>query len=283
MKKRMFCWMLALVMLLPCLALSASADMGPKPSTVITVHPGAGERVVLTLLSEEENDGPHWSVKAGEEPADYQTDNGIELEAWYVFRDYADPDGFYFWGEVFDGGVTWGYYPPERFKIAVYYPDYDVLLVSEDVYERYAFASEYRLTLPALGEKPQSGTLDMVLQKQTDPWEEAAGFLFRAVLTVAVELALAGLFGLRGGNEQKLILRTNLVTQVILNGLLWAWYFFDGPLCAMGRLFVAEIVVLLVEGMVYLRGLSGANSRWKLVGYTLAANLASVLLGFVLL
>lgn len=283
MKKRMLCWLLALALMVPVLGFHAAADMGPKPSTHITVHPGAGERVVLTLLAEAENDGPHWPVKAGEDPANWQAKNDIEREAWYAFRDHTDPDGFHFWGEVFDGVVNWNYYPPERFKIAVYYPDYDVMLVSEEVYERYAFASSYRLNLPALGEQPRSGTLDMILREETDLWEETAGFLFRVALTVAIELALAGLAGLRSGKGQKLILRTNLVTQVILNALLWIWYFFDGPMSAMGRLLLAELVVLLTEGAVYLRALSGEHGRLRVALYTMAANLASAALGLLLL
>lgn len=284
MKKRILTALLAVFLLVPLFKLPAAADMGPKPSTHITVHTGGGELAILTLLSETENYGPNWAVKPGEEPASYQVTNDNEREAWYAFRDYRDPDGFYFWGRVFDGFVNWGYYPPERFKIAVYYPGYDVLWVSEDVYERYAFASEYRLNLPALlGTEACSGTVDMVLQRSTDLWEEAAGFLFRAVLTVAVELAIAGLFALREAGAQKLILRMNLVTQVGLNGLLWVWYYFDGPLSAMGRLLLAEIAVLLVEGAVYLRKLGKTHGRGRIAAYTLAANLVSVLLGLLLL
>ena len=284
MSKRILTALLAVFLLVPLLAFPASADMGPKPSTHITVHTGGGEQAILTLLADTENNGPHWAVKPGEEPADYQVDNDNEREAWYAFRDYADPDGFYFWGEVFDGVVDWGYYPPERFKIAVYYPGYDVLWVSEEVYERYAFASEYRLTLPALlGGEAVSGTVDMVLKRETDLWEEGAGFLFRVAVTLAAELALAGVFGLRERQEKRILLVTNLVTQVGLNALLWAWYYFDGPLSAMGRLFLAEIGVLIVEGAVYLRSLGKNHGKGKILGYTAVANLVSVLLGFLLL
>ena len=92
MKKRLFAALLALFVLVPMLAGVVSADMGPKPSTIITV-PGAEEPMVLTLLGDKENYGPNWAVKPGEKPGDR-----VEAkDAWAVFRDYEDPDGFLFY------------------------------------------------------------------------------------------------------------------------------------------------------------------------------------------
>jgi hypothetical protein len=203
--------------------------------------------------------------------------------AWYAFRDYRDPDGYHFWGEIYEGSVTWGYFPPENFKIAVYYPEYGILWVSEDSYERYAFDSDFRLNLPAVGAGAQSGEVDMVLKKTSNLVSELAGFLFRVLLTLAMELAVARVFGLTEPGQKKLILRVNLLTQVGLNLLLWGWYYFDGPLAAMLRLILAEIVVLVVESVIYQRKLRQEESRGKILGYTILANLASVTLGFLFL
>ena len=86
-----------------------------------------------------------------------------------------------------------------------------------------------------------------------------------------------------GFGSSLLALRVNLLTQVGLNLLLWAWYFFDGPLAAMLRLALAELVVLVVEGTVYLRRLRIDESRGRVIAYTILANLASVVIGFLLL
>ena len=67
------------------------------------------------------------------------------------------------------------------------------------------------------------------------------------------------------------------------NLLLWLWYYFDGPLAAMLRLALAEILVLIAESIAYLRWLRTDRSRWRTVGYTILANLASVVVGFLLL
>lgn len=283
MKKRILSLILVVLILLPLVAVTASADCGPKPSTVITVHTGGGERCVVTLLAEKERWGISDTVEPDETPADWMVKNKIQEEAWYAFRDYRDPDGFHFWGNVFEGNVAWGYMPPEVFKIAVYYPDYDILWVSEDRYERYAFHSDFRLNLPALGTGAQSGEVDMVVKKSSDLAAELAGFLIRVVLTLAVELALARLFGFDEKRQQKVILRVNLITQVGLNLLLWVWYFFDGPIMAILRLAAAELVVLIAESVAYLRLLRSDGSRARILGYTILANLASVMLGFLFL
>ena len=283
MKKRVISLILMVLLLLPVLTVTVSADMGPKPGTSITVHPGGGEYVVVTLLALEEGNGPHWTIGPDEEPPSRIAKDERLAQAWYAFRDYADPDGYHFWGEIYEGSVTWGYYPPEEFKIAVYYPEYGILWVSEDSYERYAFDSDFRLNLPAVGAGAQSGEVDMVLKKTSNLGSELAGFLFRVLLTLAMELAVARVFGLTDEGQKKLILRVNLLTQVGLNLLLWLWYYFDGPLAAMVRLILAEIIVLIVESIIYLRKLRIDESRLKIVCYTILANLASVTLGFLFL
>ena len=283
MKKRVISLILAVLLLLPVVAVTASADCGPKPSTLISVRTGGGEYCVVTLLAREENNGPHWPVEADEEPSDRIKQDEMLLESWNAFLDYRDPDGYHFWGEIYEGAVAWGYFPPENFKIAVYYPGYDVLWVSEDSYDRYSFHSDFRLNLPAVGAGARSGEVDMVVRRTSDLPSEMAGLLFRVILTLAVELAMARVFGFREKEQRKVILRVNLLTQVGLNLLLWGWYYFDGPLAAMVRLILAEIVVLVVEGAIYLRKLRLEESRGKILVYTILANLASVVVGFLLL
>lgn len=283
MKKRIFVLVLTLILLTPFLSLTAHADCGPKPSTYITVHTGGGERAVVTLLGDLDQYGPNNRVEPGAEPPEYQVHNDIEREAWYVFRDYVDPDGFLFWGEVWDSNVNWNYWPPETFKIAVYYPDYDVLWVSDETFDRYAFHSDYRLNLPALGEGAVSAEVDMVLRKDSDIPEEVFRLVLRIVVTLAIELAVAWLFGFDSRRQRKLLFRVNLVTQVILNVVLWSYYYWEGPLAAMLVLVLAELIVLAVELVCYMRWLREDESAWRVVGYTFAANLTSVVLGFVML
>ena len=282
MKKRMLAAVLAVFVLVPMLMPLVSADSGPKPSTIITV-PGAEEPMVLTLLGDREQHGPYIAVQPGEEPGSWIGDDPDQTGAWYALRDYADPDGFVFYGELWEGQVRWTYWPPETFKIAVYYPQRELLWVSAETYERYAFRSNYRLILPAPGENAVSGEADMVLRREHNWFTELGGLVFRILLTLAVELALAGLFGFNSPRQRKCILLTNLVTQVGLNVLLWVWYFYDGALAALIRLFLAELVVLAVELVVYLRRLREGEGSGRTAVYTICANVISVVVGFLLL
>lgn len=282
MKKRMISALLLVLLLLPVLAVTASADSGPKPSTIITVR-GTGELVVLTLLSDREQYGPYVMVQPGEHPSGRVAENEDMTEAWYAFRDYRDPDGFLFQGELWEGQVRWTYWPPETFKIAVYYPERDLLWVSEDCYERYAFRSNYTLVLPAPGEGAVSGPVDMVLRTDTSVIGEICGLLLRCVITISTEAALAGVFGFRLREQRKLIFKTNLATQVGLNAALWGCNFFSGALSAMMLLFVLELVVLIAESIVYVRRLRVGEGVFRTLIYTLCANLASAGLGFLLL
>lgn len=286
MKKRIFARLLCLAMVVMLTMVTAYADCGPKPTTRVQVHETGGRRVVVTLLAKQKQCGPYQAVEKGETPRSWSGEMNDETEkAWYAFRDYEDPDGFYFLGFAQAMDMNWTYYPPEVFKVAVYVPEEDVVLVSEDAFERYAFHSDFYLYLDT-ADYHQSGAVPMELKTDFDWMEEFWGFLGRAVLTILVELAVALLFGYRMAKQMKTIVVVNLVTQVGLNALLSMWYLLDGPLAAMVGLAVGEIVVLAVESFLYARRLprEGENhGRLKAVAYAFAANLASVFIGWQLM
>lgn len=282
MKKRIFVWLLCVAMLMPMIAGTAYADCAPKPSVNVDVL--CGKNVIVTLLAEQERYGPNNTVKPGELPEDWQdyaTDP--ERRAWERFRDYQDPDGFHFWGMMDWHGIGWGYYPPEVFKVAIYFPEDDVLIVSRAIYETYAFHSDFRLWIQSL-DYTDGQIVDMDLQKDFDWMEELWEFAIRVMITLAVEFALAWLFGYREKKHIKTILFVNLVTQVGLNVLLTLWYIFNGPLDAMLRLALAEVIVLAVESIFYARRLKvDGKGAGKAVFYAFAANLASVYIGWHLI
>ena len=86
MKKRFLSVLLALLMMLPVLVLTVSADCGPKPSTVITVHTGGGERAIVTLLAESEGWGPNHTIGPEEGPADWMVKNKLNLlQTWLKY------------------------------------------------------------------------------------------------------------------------------------------------------------------------------------------------------
>ncbi len=276
MKTRLLSAFLAVALVL-ALVPAVSADCAPKPTTSVRAMTQDGSQAIVTLLGPNGSYGPHGTVGPEDTPPSYIAP---ELhEAWYAFRDAQDPDGYTFWGELDWFDLHWNYYPPEQFKVAVYYPQYGTVHISREAYSRYAFHSDFRLWLDA--DRTQSGVVDMELKTDFDWMEELWGFLCRVVLTLLVELALAWVLGYRSLENAKAILLVNLVTQVGLNVLLTLWYIFSGPANAMMQLLVAEIVVMGVEALLYCRKLPGSNG--KAIVYALAANLASVSLGWIML
>lgn len=282
MKKRILAWLLCVVLLVPMVAVTAYADCAPKPSVNVDVL--CAKNVIVTLLAEQERYGPNNTVKPGELPEEWRNyDSKAELRAWERFRDYQDADGFHFWGQMDWHGIDWSYYPPERFKIAVYFPENDVLIVSEEIFETYAFHSDFRLWIQSV-EYTDGQIVSLDLKKDFDWMEEVWEFFIRVLLTLAVEFAVAWLMGFREKRHVKVILLVNLVTQVILNGMLTLWYIFDGPMDAMIRLFLAEIVVLTLESVIYGRRLRvDGKGIGKAVAYAVAANISSLITGWILI
>ncbi len=275
--KRFFCPLFLVLLLTALPFLPARADIGPKPSVTITFSGAAveGRSYYCTLLGEGSGWGP-WLNN------DYEDWRG-EKSVWQVMHDYTPPAGYTFWGFYADCTGTdsfkWGYYPPERFYILLWLPDEGggEYLLSPEPYERYAFASEYTITIAADGSWHTRRSYD---------WTGAViGLLLRAALTVAVEAAVgAAVFGLHGRAQLELILRVNLCTQLGLNLLLnWANYS-NGPMLTVLVYGLLEICVFIIEGAVYTRRLHWPEGRkphpWLL---SLGANGLSCFVGALLL
>ncbi len=276
---------------------SVKADTGPKPSVNVTVDGISGERYYATLLSEEESTGPA-SVYDGTNA--YYTDeipNAEEL--WQKFQDYQDTDGYYFlqwfWDCSTDNAFQWGYYPPERFKILFYFPEYDSYVVS-NVQERYAFDSYYTVDLADVDYR-QGGTVDCSqtgnVKRSYDYRDEILSLLARIFITIAVEIVIAVLFQLRGKKQLLFIGLVNGVTQILLNMLLNLAAYTGGAKWFVLCYFLLELLVTLIEAILYVRympendkdaqmtlGSATSPSNCKLVVYALVANIASYIIGY---
>ena len=151
MKKRMyvglFMLLFYLIFAVTALPITAKADSGPKPSVRIQFKNMGDDLCYGTLLSKEKCTGPArvWDGTARNEQL-YDLDRNI----WKAFVDYKDPDGYYFlqrgWTVSETGEIAWTYYPPEDFKILLYYPETGTF-VSSGSYERYAFDTYYTVDM----------------------------------------------------------------------------------------------------------------------------------------
>ena len=154
---RIFTALLCAVLVVMVFPITASADTGPKPSVRITFENLGEELCYGTLLSSRESTGPASAWNGNEEDARHnENPNGqydwqnFGYDVWKAFVDYAENDDFYFLQEAWQVNITkelaWTYYPPEEFKILLYFPESGEYAVS-DVYESYAFDSYFTVNM----------------------------------------------------------------------------------------------------------------------------------------
>ncbi len=266
--------------LLLSLSVSVYADMGPKPSVRVSFSGLPEGTVYGTLLSKYESYGPHhkpdWSWQDGY----YSVQHGDD-PIWQAFAAYDDVDGYYFlqeWWDCTDHPLEWTYYAPEPFKVLLYFPASGEYLVSA-VHERYAYDSYY--TAEVQGDM-------LVLQKSYQWGGELLGLLTRMVLTIAVELLVALLFGYHDRDTLLLFTKINVLTQLVLNVVLNLYAYFNGlsPWIFIPLYALLEILVVVAEAALYNHYLPLVTSedqpRGKALGYAIVANLLSFVLGVFL-
>lgn len=280
--KRSIKWLMLCLLLAAVFPVTARADMGPKPSVQVTFENMDDRLCYGTLLSKNASTGPASVWDGVEEHISPWGDQN--LETWQAFVDYHDEDGFFFlqwfWRCDETKELRWGYYPPETFKVLLYYPETGEFLVSE-ICERYAFDSAFTVDVSGL----QTGQVT-ARRSSHDDTRQVAGFLMRLILTVLIELGVAWLFGFRRKELLLVIIAANVVTQAAYNLAVHGAYNAAGPWAAVFWVFALEPVIFAVEAVAYclLFNRFGEDQirRRRIVLYALAANVCSFAAGFLL-
>ena len=260
------------------LPVTAKADIGPKPSVRITFTGIKGETYYGTLLSERRSTGPATAWDGYEEYRDWKPES--EKSIWEKFIAYEDTDGYYFLQEWWNCSETnqlnWTYYPPTPFKILLYFPETDSFYVS-DIYERYAFDSYFSVDLSEYSTSP------ITARQSYDYTWEVISLVARIVLTIALELAIALLFGYREKKALAFLTIVNVITQVTLNIALNIINYVSGSMGFTLALICMEIVMFAIEAIAYkslLQRFSTAEQEKRRgVSYALVANTASFATG----
>ncbi len=298
MKRKLFrtaLWALVLTLLLPALA---HADTGPKPSVRITFT-GLGDRLCYgTLLSETKSTGPA-SVWNGD-PADaYHKGNeewaDLDEATWRAFVDYQDSDGYHFlqWGwPVSDTDeLAWTYYPPDRFKVLLYFPD-DGSFISSGILESYAFHSYFTADIAGgalVSGKDQAASdaasAAIEVEARYDFRQDLLSLAARIAITLALELLLALAFGLGKRPCLLPIVAVNLVTQIALNAGLYLTAYYSGFYDFAITLFLCELLIFAVEAAalcLLLRRSEPRPTRGRIILYAACANTVSFVAGLFL-
>lgn len=268
------------------------ADFGPKPSVHVNFENLGEELCYATLLSERESTGPATAWNGIESDAMHNGNENyswaeLDYETWKAFVDYKDANGFYFLQEGWRVDETkeliWSYYPPYTFKILLYFPESGNYFVSE-TYQRYAFASYYTVDLEEM--KISEGTEILVAEESYDFTWEIISLVARIIATILIELAIAYAFLYKNKKQIRFITIVNLVTQVILNVALNIVNYRSGFLVFCLAFVGYELIVLLIEVLVYQNTLPKWDTKKRMrylpALYALVANVASCLLGFLI-
>ena len=272
------CSLLALLIFMPTVAY---ADIGPKPSVRLKLSGIPESTCYVTLLSRDESTGPY-SVSSDpiwEDSWLVEDDRETGMEAWQAFRDYHDPDGYYFI-EYFekcekDEDFLWDYFPPENFKVLIYLPESEMFLTS-GVAERYAFDSCFSVHAKNM--------LELRVRKDYQYGWELISLAARIVATILLEVLIALLFHLWNKRILMGIFLTNVLTQILLNVLLNVINYHSGSWAFMFHYIWMELAVFAIEALVYkfLFTKNGVESPYKWLTYAATANALSFAAGLAL-
>ncbi len=305
MRNRKTAWLvtalMAAVMALTVLPGTAGADTGPKPSVRITFENLGDEPCYGTLLSSTSSTGPASAWDGSEEDAKHNENStgryswmSYGYDVWKAFVDFDEGDDFYFLQEVWRVDETkelaWTYYPPSEFKILLYFPETGEYAVS-GVYERYAFDSYYTVNMEGVrlfAEYNEELSTDerLTAWKSYEYGTEIGSLVARILITIAVEMAVALLFGYREKKQLLLLAGVNGGTQIILNVLLNVVNYRSGRMAFVAYYVLFELVVSVIEAVLYFRVLNRISQRrrpkWLAVVYALTANVASFAAGMLI-
>lgn len=263
---------------------SAYADVGPKPSVNIEIKGlEEGKTYYVTLLSKKESTGPY---RLGKELSDEDCRPGYEK-----FTELKDNDGYYFISYLEKltgpGTFSWSYYPPYDFKIAIYNEENNSVLISDPM-SRYAFNSNFKMDYSDLGVKDDNYYFgsELNISKAPNVSKELSSFVLRVILTILIEYVVALIIFRPTKAQTKLIIETNIFTQIILNLAISLLLYFYGFMFYFLTLIPLEIFVFAVEAVIYRKkinvDLPAGKKPVPAIFYSLIANIASAALGYVL-
>ncbi len=133
--------------------------------------------------------------------------------------DYKDPDGYYFlqrdWTVSETGEIAWTYYPPEDFKILLYYPEAGTF-VSSGSYERYAFDTYYTVDMEGVRIGSVEYNEGLSTNERINAYrsynyrKELLSLAVRILLTIAIEMVVGLLFGFRQKKQLQILALVNI-------------------------------------------------------------------------
>lgn len=297
--RKIICLILCTIFVSALIPITANADMGPKPSVRVTFENLGDTLCYGTLLSKNPSTGPSSVWNGIERDArhnenEYYEYETLNYENWKAFVEYEDSDGYYFLQEAWQINETkelaWTYYPPSSFKILLYYPQTGQFAVS-DICERYAFDTYYTVDMDGIDigsvdYDEKASNSDRLTAYKSYRWRgETLSLVARILITIAIEMGVALLFGFRERKAILLLVAVNTSTQIILNVLLNVINFNSGQSAFVVGYILIELAIFVIEAILYSAVMNKFTDTPKKTGffviYALVANAISFGAGIV--
>lgn len=274
---------------------SILADTGPKPTMDIYVHNAEESNYYLDLLGKVDEYG-YFDATDGNKEYDNLHDEPIyqyEVEGWKAIHMRTWVLNGKLTGEVVErdenGKVirmkhSFGYVGvPKRFKIIIQKSN-GKLQVSEIITNN-NFNAVVNYDMKENRVIAITGSNIVEKYGISNLSDGLYDYLKRILATLAIELLIAIFFGYRSLKKISMIALVNFITQTLLTLLFISLYavfndfFSENGYAAL--LLLGEIIVIIIEYLIYCK-LFRQEEKTKLRDYTLAANIASIFIGFIL-
>lgn len=271
--KKLFILLLFILMIIPA---TAFADMGPKDSLTVYVKNPPKELYYLDLLAE--NNGGYTNI-----PDDQKGElNENMVKMLYSFKEdgwmpaLTEGTSAPMWGKL--TGDADGDMMVHKFGYVGLPDTYRIIIVTESG----DISVSKTLTRKALQSSVTYDFATGIAEVPPTYMTYIYQFLFTCSFTLLIEGLLLVLFGFKLKDNWKVFLITNVSTQIILTATVGATLVRNGSLAAFLMKFPVEIVILILESIVFGLLLEG-GTKMKRYGYGIAANIASWVFGVVML
>ncbi len=268
-----------LILIISSYPIQVKADTASPVSYAVIKLNGIEDReCYYTLLAETKVDESDVKYRQTQE----ETRKKYGEELWNVFSSYKDADGYYFMNDfrrVNGDEVKWEW-PYKKFKVLIYFPNSRTYVVS-NVCDDYAYDSYYEIDMNNI-DLGSDSTVNVDAHRNYNYFREGVQLFIRIIATLLIEMMIAFLFGFREKRQIFIILAANIVTQVALNIYLNIFTYREGAwLYTLIPLFLGEIVVFILESVLYSLFLNRVATEKKKVGAAVISAIAYAFLANV--
>lgn len=263
--------------------ISVKGDFGPKPSLNIKINYNTNNKIHVELL------------KKGN--AEYEE----EFDYTVLEKNFYD----YLLGKSFDGYVSgqiyrptpyrtvldkkndhfdvkFSYRYPKEFKLIVYDETNNKIFISK-VIKQTAFDATMEVTLNDDGLKYLDITIvntEVSISEKHNINKGIIGIFARIIITIIVEIFILFIFRYKTKKSYGIVTVTNLITQAILSSFLFSMIYLFGAFTYIFFFVIGEIIVILIELIVYKKLLNEKKDN-RYIYYALLANFITLSLTFI--